>query len=674
MKKNLIFLLVSVMFLYFFSFPVSAEGETAFDPYNIIISDTELDTAIRELLEKPEGPLTLEDLGKITILDISGRGVTDISSVRYLSKLTFLICDDNPISDIHILQLLSNLTFLGLGKTEIEDIYSLGSLPSLTDLWLQNNKIADITPLRNLTNLKTLHIEYNYLDIAEGSETMAVINGLTANGCKIVYEPQNIPETEIPEMSIEDPVPEKVIHTNEAAIEADEMISALTETERNSAEAIENIINIAENNIKNTVKKEIYGDQVTLTADELADLAVLAYESSDAVTVAIESNNINVPREIRSGVTLVSAEKNLNVTFDINLSELPASVITIETPVALISIKTADIISPVNIEIKEIPKNAALEIVLLFWSAGVVAAVLSVWFVLVAVMKMKNKVKPLNMIMTCVLFIAFNGLSAVLMPSESGAEVTLNSSDKIEFTLSFPLNGGAVSSSINVKSAVVDENGNLAVSRYNPIKKLIETKINKSGTYKIITNVLKKVVFRDISAKPSDMREAIEFLCAKGFLNGISEKTFSPDEIMTRNEFLTALVTMTGRLDLNDKSKADNDWYFIVADAARKAGIAQGDGSGSLGGNRSVTNEEALVMAANTLVNIMNYKIPPNTENILALFIDKADISDWAVGGIALSAAVGLVTLRAGGKFMPAKYMTRGEAAILLYRIYNKLW
>jgi hypothetical protein len=71
----------------------------------------------------------------------------------------------------------------------------------------------------------------------------------------------------------------------------------------------------------------------------------------------------------------------------------------------------------------------------------------------------------------------------------------------------------------------------------------------------------------------------------------------------------------------------------------------------------------------------MNYRDPANVNAILsAEYRDHETLADWSRTDIALATRAKLVIPRADGNFAPATGMTRGEAALLMHRLYMRLW
>ncbi len=133
---------------------------------------------------------SLANLTNLTELRFSHNQVSDISSLANLTHLRWLYFNRNQVSDIGPLANLTDLVSLAFWNNQVSDISSLENLASLSSLVFLNNQVSDISPLANLTNLTWLRIDYNYLDISEGSDTMLLIQHFLDRGVSVVYEPQ----------------------------------------------------------------------------------------------------------------------------------------------------------------------------------------------------------------------------------------------------------------------------------------------------------------------------------------------------------------------------------------------------------------------------------------------------------------------------------------------------
>ena len=179
MRRDVSFLRLFFFILISSSFIILAHGE------EVTFPDPNLEAAIREALNKPEGPITDEDLATLTELDAEGRGIIDLTGIEYcinlqelglnfnqvsdisilsdLTKLQVLELWDNRITNVGPLSSLTNLEWLRLEENQITDISPLANLTKLWWLWLYNNQISNISPLASLTNLAWLWLEGNQI-------------------------------------------------------------------------------------------------------------------------------------------------------------------------------------------------------------------------------------------------------------------------------------------------------------------------------------------------------------------------------------------------------------------------------------------------------------------------------------------------------------------------------
>lgn len=123
--------LFTILFIILFIFsckktPISSE------PIIVTFPDTNFETLIREVLDKPTGDILNTDLVPIKELIGNERGIADISGVEYCTNLEKLELKKNTISDISMLSSLTKLKILNLFNnfqvTDINSIYSLTNL------------------------------------------------------------------------------------------------------------------------------------------------------------------------------------------------------------------------------------------------------------------------------------------------------------------------------------------------------------------------------------------------------------------------------------------------------------------------------------------------------------------------------------------------------------------
>ena len=124
--------------------------------------DPALREAIRETLGIPAHlPLIPEHLQSLVKLDVTEKGVVDLTGLEHAISIRRLFADKNSIQDISPLTNLTSMEFLSLNENQISDITSLIGMQSLDTLKLGRNLIVDITPLAGLRELRHLALHYN---------------------------------------------------------------------------------------------------------------------------------------------------------------------------------------------------------------------------------------------------------------------------------------------------------------------------------------------------------------------------------------------------------------------------------------------------------------------------------------------------------------------------------
>lgn len=101
----------------------------------------------------------LEKCTELTKLDLRDNMITDVSALRDLQKLEWLCLWNNEISDIRPLMTLSKLRYLDVEDNILRDISTLAATPALEELWLSGNELQSLTALESLTSLRRLGLK-----------------------------------------------------------------------------------------------------------------------------------------------------------------------------------------------------------------------------------------------------------------------------------------------------------------------------------------------------------------------------------------------------------------------------------------------------------------------------------------------------------------------------------
>ena len=248
-----------------------------------------------------------------------------------------------------------------------------------------------------------------------------------------------------------------------------------------------------------------------------------------------------------------------------------------------------------------------------------------------------------------------------------------NAAEKSIVTLSIPMLDG-MSFEDSKYIAIMDENGSPVGGKYNPTTGFIDAKISESGVYSVVEN---KKNFDDIADQPWEVQEAIRYLASKGVINGTSETTFSPNETISRAEIAALIIRMLGKYDpdsdggFGDVTRAD--WYFGTAGSSKNNDIINGFEDGTFRGAMPISKEQVFAVLARVLRSEMHYNTPDDLGKHLP-YVDTDSIADWAKSDIAIASMADLIMQRSDDAFDSGELMTRGNAAIAIKRLYDRIW
>lgn len=168
----------------------------------------------------------------------------------------------------------------------------------------------------------------------------------------------------------------------------------------------------------------------------------------------------------------------------------------------------------------------------------------------------------------------------------------------------------------------------------------------------------------------------ISRLFAQGILSGPTNH-FLPNQIMTRGEFITALVralrievpiiqpqgtifNRTQRIVFPDVVNTRPDYRYVMA--AYRSGLAYGRSDGNFHVDVPISREEAIA----TLIRGLGLEnVVPNPMPVTA-FADSLQISGWATRDIAAALELGLISGDANGNFRPRDILTKAEGAAFI--------
>lgn len=147
-------------------------------------ANSKIEQAVREMLQKPEGEILVEELNSVYTLIILGDRIfdnweemeayrenywfeldkivppveeCDLSDLAYFTNLKTLVLEYQNVTEIPDLSHLS-LVRVSFAHNDIKDISALSNCTDMKILWLSNNPIEDVRALKNMRRLESLDI------------------------------------------------------------------------------------------------------------------------------------------------------------------------------------------------------------------------------------------------------------------------------------------------------------------------------------------------------------------------------------------------------------------------------------------------------------------------------------------------------------------------------------
>ncbi len=188
---------------------------------------------------------------------------------------------------------------------------------------------------------------------------------------------------------------------------------------------------------------------------------------------------------------------------------------------------------------------------------------------------------------------------------------------------------------------------------------------SKFSTFAIIKLSEKQEnICNDISGNWAE--SSIRILLATGAISGYPDKSFRPNQNITRAEFTTVLVKAFRLTSTkgNEFTDCKSHWaqYYISTAAAH--GIVQGYSENVFAPDQPITREQMAVM----MVKVCGLK---KTDGVKQ-FSDEEQVSDWARDAIDIAAGNQLINGYPDGSFGPLKNATRAEVATIIVTALNK--
>ena len=166
---------------------------------------------------------------------------------------------------------------------------------------------------------------------------------------------------------------------------------------------------------------------------------------------------------------------------------------------------------------------------------------------------------------------------------------------------------------------------------------------------------------------------SLEKLVVNSLINGYEDKSFRPDNPITRAEFTKLVVGVAKHTDTLSTSDAQisfddvapSDWFADVVITAAQAKLVNGSENKFMPDNL-ITRQDAAVILHRLISSVKTIDGSVNFE-------DNANIADYAKEAVSSLAASGIISGMGNGNFAPTENLTRAQAAKLLCSVLENL-
>ncbi|NLN47840.1 MAG: molybdopterin-dependent oxidoreductase [Clostridiales bacterium] len=162
--------------------------------------------------------------------------------------------------------------------------------------------------------------------------------------------------------------------------------------------------------------------------------------------------------------------------------------------------------------------------------------------------------------------------------------------------------------------------------------------------------------------------EHILYLYDKGVTNGTGPNTYSPNNTLTRAEFVKFIISTKKDIDVKGakdifKDVAKGEWYTEYVNWAGENGVDAGSADGSFRPGDVITREEMATMLL-SFADAAKIKLPRVSESME--FVDATKISPWAEKAIGIVQRAGIIEGKPGDIFDPKGSADRASAAKII--------
>ena len=156
---------------------------------------------------------------------------------------------------------------------------------------------------------------------------------------------------------------------------------------------------------------------------------------------------------------------------------------------------------------------------------------------------------------------------------------------------------------------------------------------------------------------------AVDYVLKAGLMQGYGDKTFAPNDTLSRAMLAQILYNREGKPATTGNSGftdvTDGQWYAPAVAWAASKGIISGYNDGRFGSNDNITREQVTVM-------LWRYAGSPAAKNQELSFSDTDETSEWATDALRWAVENDILHGYNDGRLDPKGFITRAETAQML--------
>jgi hypothetical protein len=213
-------------------------------------------------------------------------------------------------------------------------------------------------------------------------------------------------------------------------------------------------------------------------------------------------------------------------------------------------------------------------------------------------------------------------------------------------------------------------NPDVVRSVYDEESGTVEFEVSHFSQYAVGYN---KVSFTDVP-EGADYYDAVTFCAARGITNGTGDGLFSPDDTLTRGQFIVMCMRaydIEPDADPKDNfSDAGDTYYTGYLSAAKRLGISNGVGDNLYQPEAELSTQDMLTLLYRTL-GVLDELPVAGAGGAISDLVDSADVADYARGAVDRFLSAGVVS-GVAGRLNPTGEAARAAMVQVLFNLLSE--